>query len=141
MDLLDTINDDKAGGAAVVDLLDGLGEGDDSAAWMPEPGDGVQGQVVSRSTTQSKFKNQQGTFTTCPVLVLALADGSKVRVTGYQSVLRKEIEEADPQVGDLFAAKYFGRKSTKDGSGEYHHYKVAVKPGARSAAGKGQPPF
>jgi len=125
---------------AVHDLLSGLGEGSDASAWVPKkPGEGVQGTVLSRSTTESKFRNAEGGFTICPVVVISDATGEKVRVIGYASVLRKEIEECDPQPGDLFAAKYFGKKSTKDGSGEYHHYRAAARRGAGRSAGATAP--
>ncbi|HYJ33775.1 MAG TPA: hypothetical protein VE326_11200 [Candidatus Binatia bacterium] len=136
-DLLDSLGNDAPDG--VVDLLDGLGEGADASAWMPtEAGQGVQGTVVAVSKTTSEYVSDP-----IPVITLETATGEKVRVTGYQSVLRREIEEVDPQRGDLFACKYLGRKSTKDGKREFHAYKAAVRRGAgtRAASTGNKPPF
>lgn len=135
-DLLDSIGNDDAG--EVVDLLDGLGEGSDAQAWMPtEAGQGIQGTVLAVGTTTSEYTSEP-----IPVVTLETAAGEKVRVTGYQSVLRREIEEAAPQRGDLFAVKYLGRKSTKDGKREFHAYKAATRRGGGTrSAGGGKPPF
>lgn len=138
-DLLGGLADEAAANGNAFDLLDGLSEDDDSEPWMPEnAGDGVQGTVLSRSVTRSDYTPEP-----IPVLVVEQANGSKLRVTGYQSVLRKEIEDADPQPGDLFAAKYFGQKTNKKGTGSYHHFKVAVRRGnGKPAAAAGGPvPF
>lgn len=134
-DLLDSIGNGDNG--EVVDLLDGLGEGSDANAWVPtEAGQGIQGTVLAVGTTTSEYTSDP-----IPVVTLETAAGDKVRVTGYQSVLRREIEEAAPQRGDLFAVKYLGRKSTKDGKREFHAYKAATRRGAGSRAGSGKPPF
>lgn len=132
MDLLENLTDDTKANQ-VVDLLDSLDEGG-APAWIArEAGDGVQGTVVSISSTKGKFVDaESGQLPDCPVITLRKADGGEVRVTGFQSILRKEINEAGVQVGDLFAAKYFGKKTGKSGT-EYHHYKVAVRPGPRTA--------
>lgn len=135
MDLLSSMTEDKDNG--VIDLLADLDEGG-APAWVAKSaGDGVQGTVISLDTTKSKYKDEDGNYPDCPVVTLRQADGSEIRVTGYQSILRKEIESSGVQVGDLFAAKYFGRKTGKSGS-EYHHYKVATRPGQRQSA---TPPY
>lgn len=137
-DLLAKLGDDDT--AEVTDLLDEIGEDDDAEAWMPETaGEGVQGTVISRRLTKSDY-----TAEPIPVLVLETADGKRVRITAFHSVLRREIEESDPQPGDLTAAKYFGKKDNKKGTGTYEHYKVAVRKGARPHAGAAsdrKPPF
>jgi hypothetical protein len=136
-DLLDSIDSDSTAG--VVDLLDGLGEGSDAEAWMPtEAGQGVQGTVVAVGATTSEY-----TTDPIPVVTVETSAGQKVRITAYQSVLRREIEEVNPQRGDLFAVKYLGKKSTKDGKREFHAYKAAARrgSGARPQPGAGKPPF
>src|SRR5690606_20926843 len=107
-----------------VDLLDTLSdEGSDSTPWIPEAkGEGVQGVVLSRGTATSNYG--QGDV---PVVVIQdRASGGAVRITGYQKTLREEIEKFDPQPGDIFAAKYHGKKTAKSGT-EFHHYQVAVR--------------
>ncbi|MFC6017774.1 hypothetical protein ACFP2T_16355 [Plantactinospora solaniradicis] len=136
MDLLDSMTEDSTN--QPIDLLADLDEGG-APAWMPkESGDGVQGTVISIGSTKSKFPDTAtGQFPDCPVITLRQTDGSEIRVTAYQSILRKEINDAGVQVGDLFAAKYFGKKDNKAGTGSYHHYKVAVRPGPRAST----PPY
>ena len=133
MDLLNNLTEDS--NTEVIDLLADLGE-DDAPAWMPKAsGEGVQGTVVSIGSIKSKYPDAAtGQFPDCPVITLRQTDSSEIRVTAYQSILRKEIQDAGVQVGDLFAAKYFGLKDNKAGSGSYHHYKVAVRPAPRTAA-------
>jgi hypothetical protein len=137
VDLLASITEENTN--QPVDLLAELDEGG-APAWMPkEAGDGVQGTVLSIGSVKSKFADAGGQFPDCPVITLRQSDGSEIRVTAYQSILRKEIQESGVKVGDLFAAKYFGKKANRAGTGEYHHFKVACRAGARAAAGT--PPY
>lgn len=137
MDLLSNLTEDSTG-AEVIDLLADMDEGGAPAWVAKEAGDGVQGTVLSLGSVKSSYKDATtGTFPDCPVVTLRQPDGKEIRVTGFQSVLRNEIEKAAPQVGDLFAAKYFGLKDGKGGT-SYHHYKVAVRPGARTQS---TPPY
>lgn len=139
-DLLADLSDDMKRDGAPADLLAEITEDNDADAWMPKDADeGVQGTVVKRSLTKSDFTSDP-----IPVVVIDTADGKRLRVTGFQSVLRREIEDADPQVGDLFAVKYFGVKENKKGTGKYHHFKVGVRRGAGQPVITGassKPPF
>lgn len=133
-DLLGGLSDDTKATAPgeVVDLLDSIDEEDDAEPWIPEEaGEGVQGTVLKLGKTKSDFTPEP-----IPVVTIAVANGDKVRVTGFQSVLRREIEDADPQPGDTFAVKYFGQKAVKKGTGSYHHFKVAVSRGTAPATRK-----
>lgn len=123
-DLLADLGPDMQDG--VIDLLGEIDEGDDAKSWRPDPGEGVQGTVVALGTRPSDYPAQDGSIIQCPVVTLETTDG-KVRITAFQSVLRGAIQEANPQVGDLFAAKYFGLISNKKGTGTYHSYKVACR--------------
>jgi hypothetical protein len=135
-DLLGGLGEDTPNGE-VVDLLDGLGDGDDATAWMPtEAGEGIQGTVISVGRTTSEY-----TPDPIPVVTIETAAGEKYRITAYQSILRREIEDVDPQRGDLFAAKYLGRKDTKDGKRSFHAYKVALRPGKRTGDSGQRPPY
>jgi hypothetical protein len=133
---------DTAPSGDVIDLLGEIDEGDDAKAWMPETGDGVQGTVVSLGTRPSDYPAADGSIIQCPVVTLETTAGEKVRITAFQSVLRGAIQEAEPRVGDLFAAKYFGKISNKKGTGSYHSYKVAVRRGLVTAgSGPAKAPF
>jgi hypothetical protein len=124
------------------DLLGEIDEGGDGAtAWMPAAGEGVQGTIVAMGTRPSDYPAADGSIIQCPVITLQTAAGDKVRITAYQSVLRGAIQEANPQVGDLFAAKYFGKVTNKKGTGSYHSYKVACRPVARTAGSAVKAPF
>lgn len=138
-DLLSELSDDtkpEAGTAVeTVDLLDEIEKTGDAKGWQPEEGGGVEGVVVSRSVTKSDFTTEP-----IPVVVLRTDAGELWRVVGFQSVLRREIEDADPRIGDRFAAKYFGKRDNKKGTASYHHYKVACRRAAKPQPAE-PPPF
>jgi hypothetical protein len=111
------------------DLLNDVEE-DDSEGWVPtERGEGISGVVVKVGETRSDFAND-GEDPMCPTVTIQVADGTKYRVIGYGAVLKREIQDADPKVGDRMAVKYFGEKPIKKGrfAGKpYKHFGVAVR--------------
>lgn len=115
--------------ADVDDLLDEVQE-DDSEGWVPkERGEGIAGIVTKISETRSDFA-KPGENAMCPTVTIQAKDGTKWRVIGYGAVLKREIQDADPQVGDLMAVKYFGEKPIKSGQFQgkpYKHFGVVVK--------------
>lgn len=117
-----------AGGEDGEDITDLLGEveEDDSEGWVPEEaGEGLQGVVFKRSTVMSEDFGQGKQE--CPVVHLEDADGDKWRVIGYSTVLRRLIEDDDPQPGDTWAVKYFGKRKQRKGTNEYHNFGSAVR--------------
>jgi hypothetical protein len=114
------------------DLLNSVQE-DDAEGWVPtEKGESVSGIVVKVGETRSDFA-APGQDPMVPTVTVKTRDGSKYRVIGYGSVLRREIEDNDPQVGDVFAVKYWGEKPIKKGpyaGKNYKHYTVAVRKSA-----------
>jgi hypothetical protein len=121
------INEDDF--ADVDDLLDKVEE-DDSEGWVPtEKGEGIAGIVVKISETRSDFANE-GEDPMCPTVTIQTKDGTKWRVIGYGAVLKRELKDADPRVGDKIAVKYWGEKPIKNGrfAGKpYKHFGVIVK--------------
>lgn len=119
------------------DLLDDVVE-DDSEGWVPsEKGDGISGTVVKVGTTNSDFA-KEGEDPRCPTVTIQNSEG-KFRVIGYGAVLRRELLDANPRVGDKIAVKYFGEKPIKKGrfAGKpYRHFGVAMR---RQGDGEGQP--
>jgi hypothetical protein len=111
------------------DLLDEVEE-DDSEGWVPsEPGEGIAGRVVKVGQTRSDFA-KDGEDPMCPTVTIETKDGAKFRVIGYGAVLRRELMDKNPQVGDLMAVKYFGEKPIRKGrfAGKpYKHFGVVVK--------------
>jgi hypothetical protein len=115
--------------ADVDDLLDEVEE-DDSEGWVPsEKGEGIAGIVIKVGETRSDFA-ADGENPMCPTVTIQTRDGSKFRVIGYGAVLKRELKDADPRVGDRIAVKYFGEKPIKKGrfAGKpYKHFGVVVK--------------
>lgn len=99
----------------------------DATAWKPaEKGEGVEGKVTEISYRESDF--QEGVQ--IPFVTLLQDAGTKSRVAGFHSVLRKEIEQEDPKVGDLMAVVYMGQEKLKTGkfAGKMVHiYRVVVQ--------------
>lgn len=119
-------DDDFAG---LDDLLDEVEE-DDSEGWVPkEKGEGIAGIVVKVGETKSDFA-AEGTDATVPVVTIESKDGTKWRIIGYSAVLKREITDADPRVGDMMGVKYFGEKLLKSGKFQgrpYKHFGVVVR--------------
>ena len=111
------------------DLLDSVEE-NDSEGWVPsEPGEGIAGRVVKIGQTRSDFA-KDGEDPMCPTVTIETKDGAKFRIIGYGAVLRRELMDKNPQVGDLMAVKYFGEKPIRKGrfAGKpYKHFGVVVK--------------
>lgn len=118
------------------DLLDEVVE-DDSEGWVPqEKGDAIAGTVVKLGATKSDFA-KDGEDPHAPTVTIENADG-KFRVIGYGAVLRRELLDNDPRIGDKMAVKYFGEKPIKKGkyAGKpFRHFGVAIR---RMPAGEGQ---
>lgn len=127
---------DDSDGDNFDDLLDQVVE-DDSEGWVPaEKGDSVAGKVVKVGVTKSDFAND-GENPYVPTMTLQNAEG-KFRVIGYGAVLRREMLDANPRIGDRSAVKFFGEKALKKGkfAGKtFNHFGVAV---ARRSEGTGQ---
>jgi hypothetical protein len=115
--------------ADVDDLLNQVEE-DDSEGWVPtEKGEGIAGIVVKVGETRSDFAND-GEDPMVPTVTIQTRDGDKYRVIGYGAVLKRELKDADPRVGDRIAVKFFGEKPIKKGrfAGKpYKHFGVVVK--------------
>lgn len=131
-DLLNQLGEDKP--VEVADLLDSIDESG-ATPWKPQnAGEGVQGKVTGTSTVSSEYTSEP-----IPVVEVVDGNGEAWSIRGYASVLRNEINKANPQPGDTFAVKYFGKKETKNGQGSYHHYMVAIRKAATPAASNGTP--
>lgn len=104
-------------------MLDTIDDNTEVIAFKPDTaGEGVEGVVLSRDITSSEYTTDD-----IPVILLTTDEGVVRSVRGYHSVLRNEINRADPKTGDRIAVKYLGKKPTKDGKKSFHAYKVAVK--------------
>jgi hypothetical protein len=134
MSLIEDIKKEDAG----VSLLEELesapeesGEYTESEQWRPEPGDGIEGVVIETFSFRSKYPDQKtGVKHMIPGLVLQVdGDDTPWSVVGLHGFLRGEIEKAEPAVGDRVAVIYTGKRPTKDGEFEFHHYRFAIRRG------------
>jgi hypothetical protein len=122
--LLDELDDNNTPDETF-DLLDNLTEVS-GKSWAPakdpECPRGIQGKVTSVFTVDSDYSGS------CPALSIEDAEGDEWVIRGFHSILRSELEDRDPQIGDTFAVKYFGqREPAKKGQQGAHVYKVAVR--------------
>lgn len=111
------------------DLLNTVQE-DDAEGWVPaEKGESLAGIVTKVGQTRSDFA-RDGEDPMCPTVTVQTRDGDKFRVIGFGAVLKRELADANPEVGDIIAVKYWGEKLIKKGkyAGKpYKHFSVAVK--------------
>jgi hypothetical protein len=111
------------------DLLNTVQE-DDAEGWVPsEPGESLTGVVVKVGETRSDFA-RDGEDPMVPTVTVQTREGDKYRVIGFGAVLKREMADAHPEVGDLFAVKYFGERILKKGKfagKKYKHFAVAVR--------------
>jgi hypothetical protein len=111
------------------DLLNSVEE-DDAEGWVPtEREEAVSGVVVKVGETRSDFATSEEDAM-CPTVTVLTKNGEKYRIIGYGAVLRRELQDANPKVGDLLAVKYWGEKPIKRGryAGKmYKHFTVSVK--------------
>jgi hypothetical protein len=92
--------------------------------WRPAPGESVVGTVAHIGKRESEY----GTY---PVVTLA-ADSeddpeavSYVAVNAFHSILKNQLFEIKPQVGDRIAVTYHGKiEPSKAGANPYHSYTV-----------------
>lgn len=123
-DLLAELDGDVSESSST-DLLAQLDEEGDAESWVPEEPEGIQGKVISRSETRSDHHDNP-----VPVVTIETSAGRTVRIVGFRSVLCREIQEKNPQPGDLFAVRYTGRqpkKNTKPGSKNNNDYYQGYK--------------
>jgi hypothetical protein len=111
------------------DLLNSVQE-DDAEGWVPtERGEAISGVVTKVGETRSDFATSEDDAM-CPTVTVQTKGGDKYRIIGYGSVLKRELQDAAPQINDLIAVKYWGEKPIKKGkfAGKmYKHFSVAVK--------------
>jgi len=94
--------------------------------WRPEAGDEILGEVVTVDT-------REGDYGPYPYIeVEDEATGKIVGVHAFHTLLKNEISQKRPQVGDTLGVKYHGKRETKrtDSKGrtqEYESYRVVFE--------------
>jgi hypothetical protein len=104
---------------------------DTTPSWQPEEPESIAGTLTKVGATKSDYHDD-------PVIVWTVktSDGESTRIAGFRSVLAREMQEADPAIGDLVAVKYFGKmlkKNAKPGSKNSQDYFQKYKVVTRSA--------
>lgn len=116
------------------DTPDTSGQNLYSEPWQPEEGDSIEGVVIETFSFQSGYKDSDtGEKPTIPGLVIVLDDENEPpwSVVGLHSVLRREIEDNEIQVGDRVAIIYEGeRESRKDPDNSFHYYRLGIRQGS-----------
>ena len=85
-----------------------------AAAWKPEPGDKLVGEVV-------ELGERDGGYGTYPIVVIEPEGGEPSAVHAFHDVLRNELARVAPRIGDVMAIRYDGKQAGERG---YHRYKV-----------------
>jgi len=117
-------------GASPLDsMLNDVENEDTTASWTPEEPESLAGTIVKIGSTKSDYHERP-----VPVWTLKQTNGEEIRVAGFRSVLERDMNEADAEVGDLVAVKYFGKtlkKNAKAGSKNsqdyYQKYRVITR--------------
>ena len=112
-------------------MLEEVENEDTTPSWTPEEPASVAGKLVKTATVSSDYHERP-----VPVWTIEQGDGELIRVAGFRSVLEREMNEAEPSIGDLVAVKYFGRqlkKNAKPGSKQnqdyFQKYRVITREG------------
>lgn len=102
---------------------------DTTPSWTPDEPASVAGTLTGTGSTKSDYHDRP-----VPVWTIKQQDGESLRIAGFRSVLEREMNEAEPNIGDLVAVKYFGKmlkKNAKPGSKQstdyYQKYRVITR--------------
>jgi hypothetical protein len=99
-------------------------EGDHPEAFRFTEGDMIVGKVVRFGTGYSEYGPH-------PIVIIAdESDGEHRAVHCMQTVLRNQMTEADPVIGDRVAVKCLGTAKNKAGNRKYTDFRVRVDMGA-----------
>lgn len=89
-------------------------------SWEPEPGERLTGRLLNVERAASKSGDEY------PILRIEREDGAVVRVSAGRAVLKRKLEAAKAQAGDLIGLQYDGEAESKSGR-MFHNYRVAVR--------------
>jgi len=113
--------DDLRAGSAEAEASGGT---DFAPSWRWEqPGDGVEGIVVAVSSRV--HDNHPDGY---PIVTIRQADGTDIAVHCMATVLKNEVTDKRPRVGDEFAVVFDGQK-TSGGGRKYNAFRIAMQPG------------
>jgi hypothetical protein len=88
-------------------------------AWKPQPGEALIGRVVRIE------REVETRYAPADVFTIETRGGDRHAVWGTRTVLRNELRDADPKVGEHVAIEYLGLRESAAGT-NYHAYRLAV---------------
>lgn len=95
--------------------------------WSPEPGDGIEGEVV-------KLTESKAFGTTAQVLFLLLDDGQLLTIRCGGVVLKGQLREHQPAPGDRVALRFNGMRTSQSSRREYADYSFGIRRALASTA-------
>ena len=110
-------------------LLDQLDSGN-ADGWTPEnPGDTIIGVITA-------LDSRDGGYGDYPIVTVQEdGTGNLTAIHAFRTVLKNEVINQQPQVGDRIAVRYLGQQPAKrPGGSPYHSYKMALERGAGTPA-------
>jgi hypothetical protein len=87
--------------------------------WNPQEPEKITGKVVKIDVYKDEDEKLH------PQVVLEV-DGEEVTVTGFRSILAKELKQVEPEIGDILTIDFQGKAAGK----RYYIYRVTKTGGA-----------
>jgi hypothetical protein len=103
----------------------------DAAPWQHRERPELLGRCRARARRTSQHSENY------PVLTIETREGDWVDVHAFHTVLWQEVEQQDPQPGDVVGIKYLGRRTGGQSRDGYEAFKLAVV--RQSSSGVGDP--
>lgn len=100
--------------------LQTLLEHDPPTRWSPEPGEGIEGDVV-------KIVETKAFGSTAPVLFVLLDDGQLLTIRCGGVVLKGHLQERKPAPGDRVAIRFNGMRTSQSSRREYADYSFGIR--------------
>lgn len=100
--------------------LQALLEHDPPTRWSPEPGEGIEGDVV-------KIVETKAFGTTAPVLFILIDDGQLITVRCGGVVLKGRLQDTKPAPGDRVAIRFNGMRTSQSSRREYADYSFGIR--------------
>ena len=100
--------------------LHALLEHEPPTRWTPEPGEGVEGDVV-------KIVDQKAFGQSAPTLFLLLDDDRYLTIRCAGVVMRRHFEENRPAPGDRVAVRFDGMRTSQSTQREYASYSFGIR--------------
>ena len=90
-------------------------------AWRPDAGDTLIGKVVGISA-------RDGGFGEYPIVVVRPGQTAETELAFHaiHTVAQNELASKKPQIGEMIAIKYVGKRESASGKAKYHGYKVVI---------------